>query len=791
MRSVSRASSLAGLVLGGALLAGCASGGGSESTGEVAQAVTLGANLIANGDAESGPGITSSNQTVTIPGWSVTGGTPVAIQYGASGGFPDASTPGPSNRGVNFFGGGNDASASLTQTIDVSGNAAQIDAGSIHYDLNGWLGGWSSQNDQCNLKVTFLNSSNSSVGSAQIGPVTNSNRGNVTEFLQRDAAGAVPSGTRSLKVVLTFTRHAGTFNDGYADDLSLVLTQTGQDAGADAGGGGDAAPDQGSDAPGDATHDGSVADAGSDTSTSDAGDAGSDGGACSTPIPPDPYASQRQACTFTTGASVTSTLPLTAAQQAAIPVKHVIVLMKENRAFDHLVGHLHDQGQPNTEAIPASFSNKDLGGVTVAPFHEPTTCVQNDPGHQWNEMHNQVNGGAMDGFVTSAANTTGTDGHFVMGNYQQSDLPFYYWLASTYAINDRHFASVRSGTFPNRDFLLLGTADGVTCTGCGYPSPSTPTIFDSMDTAGVTWGVYSDGSLLSGTLNWTSSHVGAHNFASFLSALDGGTLPAVSFVDGIDNVEDEHPTANVQQGEAWTRNIYEHAVASPLWSSIAILWTYDEAGGFADHVPPPNNACIARPVSQDQNFYELGVRIPMAVISPYSRPGYVSHVVQEHTAITRFIQTVFNLPALTARDANSDALLDLLDFGCPPAFLTPPAAPASGTGGCGGSITMSTDKPIYHQGDSILVSWQNAPGNNGLDWIGIYPYGTLPHSGSTLWEYIDGSHKAGASPASGTVTINSSSLGVGPWPLPVGSWTAWYLLNDGYTGAASIEFTVQ
>jgi phospholipase C len=94
-------------------------------------------------------------------------------------------------------------------------------------------------------------------------------------------------------------------------------------------------------------------------------------------------------------------------------------------------------------------------------------------------------------------------------------------------------------------------------------------------------------------------------------------------------------------------------------------------------------ACVARPGnSKDVPFFELGVRIPMTVISPYSRAGYTSHVVQEHTAITRFIETVFNLPALTSRDANSDALLDLFDFACPAAFLTPPPAPAAGTNGC-------------------------------------------------------------------------------------------------------------
>jgi phospholipase C len=391
----------------------------------------------------------------------------------------------------------------------------------------------------------------------------------------------------------------------------------------------------------------------------------------------------RAQCTFTMGATVQSTLGITPAQQAAIPIKHIIVMMKENRAFDHLLGQLHSEGQPGTDAIPATFTNKDNANVVVAPFHETTTCIKSDPDHQWAAMHNQVDNGLMDGFVTSAENTTNTNGHFVMGNYDQTDVPFYYFLARTYALNDRHFASVRSGTFPDRNFLLLGTADGVMCTGCGYPSASTPTIFDSLDAKNVTWGVYSDSSLLGGTLNWNLTHKNTGNFTTFLNKLDAGTLPQVVFVDAVANVTDDHPTADVQAGEVWSKTIYDHAIASTLWPGMAILWTYDEGGGFADHVPPPNKACIARPGnSKDTAFFELGVRIPMVVISPYARKNYVSHVVQEHTAITRFIETVFNLPALTSRDANSDALLDLFDFACPPSFLTPPTAPAAGTGGC-------------------------------------------------------------------------------------------------------------
>lgn len=572
--------------------------------------------------------------------------------------------------------------------------------------------------------------------------------------------------------------------------LGLLAAASCSSSNSNGGGGGD---DGGTGTDGGSSS-GSGSSSGGGSSSGSGSGSGGGADACPSPVPADPLAAKRQACTFATGATVKDTLGLSDAARAAIPIKNVIVLMKENRSFDHMLGSLHDQGQALTEGIPATFTNLDTGGVTVAEFRETSTCVQHDPDHQWDAMHAQVNGGKMDGFVTSAANSTGTDGHFVFGHYEQGDLPFYYWLASTFALNDRHFASVRSGTFPNRNFLLLGTADGVTATGAGYPDPSTPTIFDALDKAGVTWGVYSDGSLLSGTLGWDLSHKGTGSFATFLQKLDDGSLPQVTFVDGIDNVEDEHPTADLQVGEAWTRNIYTHAIASKLWPGLAILFTYDEAGGFADHVPPPNQACVARPIAKDQPFTELGVRIPMVVVSPYARAGTVSHVVQEHTAMTRFIETVFGLPALTARDANSDALLDLFDFACPPAFAKGPTPPASGTKGCGGGVVMKVDKPSYKQGDPITVSFTGGPGNNPKDWIGVYTYPasgpTPPKPGSVLFNYIGNTHTPSTSPAQGSVTLDHGALGQGPWPLPVGGYIAYYLLNDGYTSVASIDFTV-
>src|SRR5262249_27846009 len=153
-----------------------------------------------------------------------------------------------------------------------------------------------------------------------------------------------------------------------------------------------------------------------------------------------------------------------------------------------------------------------------------------------------------------------------------------------------------------------------------------------------------------------------------------GSLPSVVFVDGTENVADEHPNADVQVGEAWTKKIYDAALASPLWSSTVLLLTYDEAGGFFDHVPPPE-ACLARP--EDSMFHELGPRVPLIAIAPWARRPSASPTEKQPPSITRFIETVFKLPALTARDANSDALLDLFAFACTPTAI--PDAPAAGT----------------------------------------------------------------------------------------------------------------
>jgi phospholipase C len=365
-----------------------------------------------------------------------------------------------------------------------------------------------------------------------------------------------------------------------------------------------------------------------------------------------------------------------------LPIRHVIVFMRENRSFDHLLGKLSDH-RPGVEVMPSSFANPDTAGTSVPAHHATTTCEPFDPDHQWDAMHNGVDGGKMDGFVKSASSSTGTDGHFAISYYTADDLPFDYWLAETWPVGDRHFASELSGTYPSRLFMLFGTNDGVKESGLTYPSGDAPSIFDRLDDAHYSWAEYTDGSVQSGALNWDHGHPGVHPIADLWTALDAGTLPNVAFVDGIDDVTDDHPNADLQQGEAFAKQLYDHAIHSPEWSRLAIVWTYDEGGGFADHVPPPSG-CVARPGTPvDAMYTELGVRVPFGVVSPWARPNYVSHVVREHTSITRFIELLFDLPALTSRDANADALLDMFDFSsCTPPMLTPPTAPAAGTGGC-------------------------------------------------------------------------------------------------------------
>jgi len=179
-------------------------------------------NLILNGDAESNVGSNNSSTIVTPSHWKTTGQF-TAIQYGASGGFPTSTTPGPPDRGKNFFAGGNAAVSTATQTISLSAYSTDIDAGLDQFAFSAWIGGYEAQGDNAVVSLTFKTAAGTTLGSATLGPVTPAERNDVTEFLDVHKVAAVPKGTRQAIVSVTDTREDGSYNDAYVDDISLVL----------------------------------------------------------------------------------------------------------------------------------------------------------------------------------------------------------------------------------------------------------------------------------------------------------------------------------------------------------------------------------------------------------------------------------------------------------------------------------------------------------------------------------------------------------------------------------------
>jgi phospholipase C len=413
---------------------------------------------------------------------------------------------------------------------------------------------------------------------------------------------------------------------------------------------------------------------------------------------PSPVASPLEpaaVCPHAAGSLARHTLPGARDLPGSLPIKHVIVLMQENRSYDHYFGRLSAAGQPDAEPIPASYGNRDPDGHWVAPFHLPSTCVPGDPPHQWENMRAHFDGGRMDGFIAEAARgaarrasrglpprraAPGDDGddddvsgRYALGYYDATDLPFYAFLANTFTIGDRYFSPVMAGTWPNRQFLYTGTAQGRrAATGLLLGAR---TIFDNLTAAGVSWGVYTDGPPRQDCIGWSRRAPGLRPLGALFAALRAGDLPSVAFVDA--SAEDEHPPADVQRGEAWVRRLYLAVRASPLWGELVLFVTYDEGGGFFDHVPPPP-ACA--PDGARGELDRRGTRVPLLVVSPWARRHHVSHVVHDHTSLLRFVELLFDLPALSARDANADALLDAFDFGQRPA--APPPPPAAGHGGC-------------------------------------------------------------------------------------------------------------
>ena len=390
------------------------------------------------------------------------------------------------------------------------------------------------------------------------------------------------------------------------------------------------------------------------------------------------YATQRKECTFKRGALPIESLGTGVPLGDEIPIDHFVLLMQENRSFDHYFGTM-----PGVEGFPDSYSNPNAAGQPVKPYHESQLCIE-DVAHSWNASHLQYDEGKNDGFVL----TNDPNGERALGYFDGSDLPFYWDLYSTFAMSDHHHCSMLGGTYPNRWYYLSATSFGMTSNDFIPSERFTPdpyVIMQELDDAGVDWHLYYDTVPFLVTypdyFGASRDHI-SNNIDQFFIDLDAGTLPPVVWIDPafsgtVVEETDEHPPAIPQAGEAWVETIIRAVMANEIWPRTAIILTYDEHGGFFDHVPPPP-ACAPddRLPDLDENdepgaYDRLGFRVPLVVVSPYSKPGYVSKETTDATSVLRLLEARFDLPALTGRDANAWPLLDMSDFSNP-AFMEPP-----------------------------------------------------------------------------------------------------------------------
>lgn len=377
-----------------------------------------------------------------------------------------------------------------------------------------------------------------------------------------------------------------------------------------------------------------------------------------------------------------------------LPIDHIVVMMQENRSADVYFGQLSTQGQPGYEAEPTTGNPDPTNpfGPAITPFHKTSYCEVFDLDHSWKGTHNEVRSGAMDRFTTQNANP-GLDptGGRAMGYYDSTDLPFYYAIASTFGTGDRYFSSVQSQTFPNRLYLLAGSSFGHIRNDLFFPLQEN-SIFNLLDQHGITWRIYADrfadayGPIF---FQYVADQAATRvvPLSQYYADVANGTLPNVSFIDpgasGTPRTEnDEHPIANVQVGQKFVADAINGLLASPTWGTSVLFLAWDEHGGFYDHVVPPAavppDAVPPKWLAGDPHelFDEYGVRVPVVVLSPYSKANFVSHVVHDHTSILRFIENRFGLPSLTARDAAADPMMEFFDFNTA-TFAVPPSLPAA------------------------------------------------------------------------------------------------------------------
>jgi phospholipase C len=375
-------------------------------------------------------------------------------------------------------------------------------------------------------------------------------------------------------------------------------------------------------------------------------------------------------------------------------IRHVVVLMMENHSFDNLLGRLPYAVRSRRDVDGLTFRrgrsanfNRDKYGARYFASRAGSPCqLRGVPSTAWNASHESFDGGLNDGFVRASGPTA-------MWYWDRATLPFSYSLAAHFPIGQRYFCSALAPTFPNRRFFFTGTASGTTATDATtFSVPvANGTFFDRLDAHGIDWAIYYQDlptlAIVPGALT-PGRGDRLHRFDQFAGDVAAGRLPAFTFIDPAYGTTSEENPQDIQVGEQFVAQVVNALIRAPTWRHTALFITYDEHGGYYDHVPPPR--AIApdsipprlKPGDAPGGYGRYGFRVPLFVVSPWARSNYVSSVVQDHTSITAFIERKWNLPAMTYRDANAQPMTDYFDFRRP-AFRRPPrlaAAPDLGPG---------------------------------------------------------------------------------------------------------------
>jgi phospholipase C len=364
-------------------------------------------------------------------------------------------------------------------------------------------------------------------------------------------------------------------------------------------------------------------------------------------------------------------------------IEHIVVLVMENRSFDHMLGYLKLEGaRPEVDGLTADMSNTfDKKTFRVRLLTKTSFEKGQDPCHEGRCVDEQL-GDNNGGFVLNYFNEHGDTGDgLVMGYYNGSSLPVYDHLARNFCICDRWFCSVRGATWPNRLYAVTGRA-------AGRRENRTPPVYDipsfvrHLDAKKVPWRWYSHDFA---TLRLTDGkfRIGrAKNFAffdrrtifgdtSFLEDASSGNLAAVSWIDPFfgqlnhSRQNDDHPPADVMAGQELALKLYNAVVTGPKWKKTLLVIVYDEHGGLYDHVMPP-------PAEDDSpGFRRYGVRVPAFVVSPFVERGVKSGTVFDHTSIIKTILLRFcrkpdgSIPDMGARVRNANHLGGLLTLTAP------------------------------------------------------------------------------------------------------------------------------